>query len=580
MLPLAVSHWRDAAARAFATAFGLLLAACGGGGSDGSPPETASGGHDGAAPISIELEAPRVVEGTNRIALSWRAQGSPTSFTVFVQRVAGEAFVAVDDAVIGQDAAQFARGAAWRYDWPTARVRVRGCASPTRCAESNSHPLLEVFEAGVLALRPEPEPAASGMYSDFGLDHDGSRLWLSTQPISLFGRSSDGRWTQDAPDMAPARDGNRSALSGDGRTLAIGLPSHRGTVGGIGAPEDEPPPGNDFVSDNRGAVAVYVRDAAGSWQQQTFIKAETPMDGEYFGSQVALSHDGNRMAVSSPGGGTRNPTRVYLYRRDGGVWQLAWRFENRPQLYLQGAPLALSADGRTLAMPAAFQVIADDPGGPIRSLVHVYRQCACQQGWELAAEFRSMRDTRTPLGSDDAYARALSLSADGKVLALGAPDDSGAAGDDGTGPNEESPRSGAVYIYAEGADRRWERRAFLKTATAPVQDHLGAHVQLRADGRALMASACGRAAGLAGLRRVHRAEAQPPQAEDCALGTNFYVFESDAQGQWTHTAAGLVPTAIPFYGHVRASADLETIAAQQQTVTQQPARLIVTTLIY
>lgn len=579
MLPLAVRHWRDAAPRAFATAFALLLAACGGGGSDGSPPESPSGGHDGAVPINIELDAPRVVEGTNRIALSWRAQGSPTSFTVFVQRVVGEAFVAVDDAVIGHDAAEFARGAAWRYDWPTARVRVRGCASPTRCAESNSHSLLEVFEAGVQALRPEPEPAASGLYSDFGLDHDGSRLWLSTEPISLFSRSSDGRWTQDDPDTAPARDGNRSALSGDGRTLAIGLPSHRGTVGGIGAPEDEPPPVPDGFTDSRGAVAIYVRDAGGAWQQQTFIKAEVPTDREYFGQQVALSSDGNRLAVSNQGGPDPGDTRVYLYQREGGSWRLAWRFTNRPLRRIQSGPLALSADGRTLAVRASGQINPDQESG-LLSMVQIFRQCACQQGWELAGEVRSMRDTRTPLGSDDAYARALSLSADGKVLALGAPDDSGRAGDDGTGPNEESPRSGAVYVYAEGADRRWERRAFLKTANAPRQDHLGAHVQLRADGRALLASACGLDAGVAVLRRVHRADAQPPQAEECSGGANFYVFEADAQDRWTHTAAALVPNANTTYGLVRASADLETIAAQAVTVRQEPRALIVNTLIY
>lgn len=566
MESLARSRWCHIAATGVAA---WLVVACGGGGDgQGAVPRSVVS-PDEAVAVGITLDPPGTVEGTNRIALTWRSEGAPTSFDVFVQSAEGEAFVAVTDAVAGGDAAQFARGAAWHYDWPTARVRVRACDAQQRCADSNEQPLLDALAGGVVKLLPDPLPQDGGYHRQFYFSRDGSTLGRANGPLSMFVRASDARWAQDA--TAPARSSESSALSGDGRTLAIGLPDHRGTVGGIGAPEAEPPPGPDPTAQSRGAVAVYVRDAAGAWQQQSFLKADVPTDRDNFGRNVVLSGDGNRMAVGASG---TAGTKIYLYEREAGVWRLAWQFRNRLQRNLDTDTMAVSADGRTIAVRVYGYRVVDNPGGygdgdqiPM-SMLHVYRQCACNEGWELAAEFESKRNSGTPLGSDDAYASALSLSADGRTLAVGAAEDSGSGGpaDDGTRPNQASPRSGAVYVYGEGANRRWERRAFIKTSAALPRDYFGGHVQLRADGRALVASACGLLANAPGLRRLHRADALPPGA-DCSFGANFYVFEQDGEGQWKHSAAALVPAAQHWSAQMRASADLTTIGVQTFTVT-------------
>lgn len=538
-----------------------LLAACGGGREDDSGRRTAGDGPGDGEAVAIELDAPQAVAGTRQIALRWRTRGAPSVYSVLVQPAAGDAFVAVDGATVDGDGARFTRIEAWRYDWPTARVRVRACTAAAACADSNEQPLLAALEGGTVDLRADP--LSRGPFFDFRLGHDGRRLVLDSQPLTVHGRGADDRWQLDRP--APGKIGS-VALSGDGNTLAVGLSQHRGTVGGIGAPEDEPPP-DPLLGDDRGAVAVYVRGADGGWQQQVFIKPDTPIAREGFGLNVALSGDGNRLAVGNrqalPGPGA---PRLYLYERDGGTWRLATTIADRPQRTLE-SPMTLSADGRTIALRVSGGPPEGYPFG-VTILVHVYRQCACQQRWEFAAELKSIRDIRMTSFNYDEYAQALSLSADGKVLAVGAPGDGdgGVGGGVPTDPPEGAVSSGAVYLYGEGPDRRWQQRALLKTASAPAYDLVGSHVQLRADGRALLTSACGRAATDNGLRRVHRADAQPPALGNCPMGPNFYVFEADAGG-WRHTAAGLVPNPNPFYGQVRASADLGTIAGAVTNVT-------------
>jgi hypothetical protein len=86
--------------------------------------------------------------------------------------------------------------------------------------------------------------------------------------------------------------GNASALSGDGNTLAVGAPHENSGAKGINGNQ------NDHSVYSAGAVYVFTRkgDAV---VQQAYIKASNPGDGANFGSSVALSRDGNTMAVAS-----------------------------------------------------------------------------------------------------------------------------------------------------------------------------------------------------------------------------------------------------------------------------------------
>src|SRR5260370_29806771 len=96
--------------------------------------------------------------------------------------------------------------------------------------------------------------------------------------------------------------GGAVALSGDGNTLAVGAVNEDGagkganavTKAGKGAGK-----GKETIT-NSGAVYVYTRTAAG-WKQQAYLKASNAGEGYQFGSALALSNDGNLLAVGSIG---------------------------------------------------------------------------------------------------------------------------------------------------------------------------------------------------------------------------------------------------------------------------------------
>ena len=172
-----------AARRMLLSACTVALVSCGGGQSEPAAPldgERTAGAGVAVGP-SIALNPPGTVGPSNRIGLTWQAQGGLTSFTVFVQRAADQAFEAVDAVIAGQSA-QFSRGAAHRLDFPTARVRVRGCVDATQCVDSNEQPMVDALLGGFVKLSAEP---FGGSFSGVVLSADGNTVAVNaSQPFS------------------------------------------------------------------------------------------------------------------------------------------------------------------------------------------------------------------------------------------------------------------------------------------------------------------------------------------------------------------------------------------------------------
>jgi hypothetical protein len=559
-----------------------LLAAlwgCGGGGgasSGGTSPEGSAdtAGADSSGELGIVLDEPQVVPPGSDIRLTWRASGS-TQFTVFVQAASGQAFEPVD-ATITQGTAQFARGAAWKLDFPSARVRVRACDASQNCIDSNAQPLQEALLAGIARVTSDDLALNAVFASRIALSADGGTLAAAAPTdrvidtpgfpgigsVFAFQRAADGAWIERArlERFSVANNfGDPMALSGDGRTLAVGAYTDSGTIGGIDPPEVGSvldPQGN---VDWRGAVYVYTRDAQDQWRRQAFIKALVPLQMDTFGSRIAFSHDGNRMLVGARSG-------MYLFAREGGQWRQERIFRSPPGVsYDATSAMALSANGTTIAVTASGSVPGEFEPIPYWA-VHVYRPCPCSDGWRRVADLRSAKPPTTSRGFlFDGFGASVTLSGDGHTLAVGAPFDPGDANDTGTGPNNGAFDAGAVYLFGPDDGGVWQRRAFLKARGAPALDQLGTDVALNGDGKVLLAKACGFAANADGVRRNHRAGATIGQQDgdtSCFWGGTGYLFEPGADGLWRHTAAAIAaPAELVSYGFfsIALSADAQTM---------------------
>ena len=115
---------------------------------------------------------------------------------------------------------------------------------------------------------------------------------------------------------------------------------------------------------------MYVFTRSGtSWSQQAFIKASNTGIGDFFGSSVSLSDDGNTLAVGAPhedsnatgvnGDQTDNSVAfagaVYAFTRSGSTWsqQAYIKASNTARASDHfGNAVSLSGDGNTLAVGA------------------------------------------------------------------------------------------------------------------------------------------------------------------------------------------------------------------------------------
>jgi hypothetical protein len=162
---------------------------------------------------------------------------------------------------------------------------------------------------------------------------------------------------------ADDRFGCSVALSADGNTLAVGASYESSLAIDIDGNQ------NNNSAPYAGAVYLFTRNAAGTWNQQAYVKASNTETHDRFGFSVALSADGNTLAVGARGessdadGIDRDQTNndagqagaVYLFTRNAaGAWgQPAYIKASNSERYDHfGHSMALSADGNTLAVGA------------------------------------------------------------------------------------------------------------------------------------------------------------------------------------------------------------------------------------
>jgi hypothetical protein len=491
--------------RCLAAAAALLVASCGGGGDAGLP----------AAPAVADVPAPRNLTAgyaAKSVLLQW-------------EPVAGAVGYLVQEDPDG--------------DGPLAAVNLGASATPAFAV--TDLPLLERLNAryAVRACTERGCGASATVTPDI------------TRAIGFVKASNP---------AASAYFGYGMALSADGRTLAVGAMGEGSGSAGIDGDQ------SDTASPSAGAVYVFTRDNS-RWSQQAYVKASNARSGTGFGFSVALSADGNTLAVgaNTEGSGATgidgdqsdnsafNAGAAYVFSRSGSTWrqQAYVKASNTRALANFGGSVALSADGNTLVVGSPGESGADigingneaDTSAPVAGAVYAFTRAGTT--WSQQAYIKA---SNARFGAFFGF--SVALSGNGDLLAVGAMSESGGAGGvDGNQFDTSRPGAGAAYTFTRTGGA-WAPQSYLKAAIPHVGDAFGWSIALSADGSTLAAGSLSEDGGATGV--------DGNQADTSAPGAgSVHVFRQTG-GTWSQEAyvkTTRVTVAAQFGASVALSAD-------------------------
>lgn len=362
--------------------------------------------------------------------------------------------------------------------------------------------------------------------------------------------------------------GSTVALSSDGTTLAVSAHFESSAAKGIDGDQ------SDDSLPEAGAVYVFTR-RGNTWSQQAYIKASNTGragvgdelgDGDQFGYSLAISGDGNTIAVGAIGedsaaktiNGDQNDDSqnatgaVYVFTRARGRWsqQAYVKPFNAGQGDLFGFSVALNGDGNTLVASSFDEDGSshtingpDDDLARASGAVFVFTREGTQ--WKQTAYVKGSRNEET-----DQLGYAVAVSDDGNTIAAGAGDeDCLLVGVNPPGCDHDSPRRiganiwvGAAYVFARH-DGQWSEEAFIKASNARPYNSFGVKLALSGDGDTLAVAAYLQDEGGQGLQPsdpkpfldVPNLDPWRDRVNQAEESGAVYVYRRDA-GQWTQTA--------------------------------------------
>lgn len=270
-------------------------------------------------------------------------------------------------------------------------------------------------------------------------------------------------WTQESiltASNAGTNDmfGSAVAINGDGKTIAIGAPSEASNATGVGGN------GADNSANGAGAAYVFFRDTT-TWAQQAYIKASNTEAFDSFGVSVALSANGNTLAVGAPfeasnakgvGGSQADNSATsagaaYTYSRTGTAWAVQSYLKASNTLGDQefGSGVAISSDGTKLFVGAPPEASNATGIGGNQADTSVYGAGAVYSFSSSGATWAPGDYIKASNTRDAAYfGRAIAADATGASFVVGSTgESSNAKGVNGVQANTSAPGSGASYVF-------------------------------------------------------------------------------------------------------------------------------------
>ena len=282
-----------------------------------------------------------------------------------------------------------------------------------------------------------------------------------------------------------------------------------------------------------------------------YIKASNTGADDAFGSPVALSADGNTLAVGAfedssatgiNGDQADNSSQlsgaVYVFTRSGFVWeqQAYIKASNTNAFDRFGVSVSLSSDGNTLAVGAtdeassATGINSDQTDNAAESAGAVYVFVRSGSLWEQQAYIKASNTNEF-----DRFGGSVSLSADGNTLAVGATDeDSSATGINGDQTNNLVRFSGAVYVFSRNGPL-WEQQAYIKASNTNDSDRFGGSVSLSAHGNTLAVGAASEESSTTGINGVQFDNLARLSGAVYVFARNGFVWEQQAYVKASNT---------------------------------------------
>lgn len=249
--------------------------------------------------------------------------------------------------------------------------------------------------------------------------------------------------------VADGGDSFGSSVAIDGDTLVVGAKFEDGM--------------DDGSENNSGAAYVFVNNN-GVWEEQAYLRASNPSNGDQFGYSVSISGDTVVVGAYLEDTNAANSGAVYVYTRTLDTWSFQTMIKASNPGSNDNFGFSLSLDSDTLLVGAQREdgddtSISNDYGA-------AYVFVGSGSSWSEQAILSADN-----FGMGDNFGYSVSLSGDTAVI--------GAYKEDGL-DNGNQDDSGAAYVFFRSGIN-WSQQAYLKASNLGANDNFGVSVGISND---------------------------------------------------------------------------------------------------
>lgn len=313
----------------------------------------------------------------------------------------------------------------------------------------------------------------------------------------VFFRDPGGQWSQQAylkASNAASDDGFGGSVAVAGDTLVVGALLEDSAAIVVNGDQS-----NDSAF-GAGAAYVFVRDGAGVWTQQAYLKASNAGLFDNFGASVAIA--GETIVVGAPGEASQSSGvdgdpfdntaggagAAYVFVREASLWtQQAYLKAPNPEggtgignpgdRFGQGVAI----DGETIVVGANGEDsdssgVNGDPNNNFASnsgAAYVFVRDG--SGWSQQAYLKASHP-----GLGDSFGESVDVA--GETIVVGASRErSAAVGVNGDPFDNSSLNAGAAYVFIRDTAGTWTQQAYLKASQADAGGNFGTSVSVDGD---------------------------------------------------------------------------------------------------